>query len=256
MPSESQRSSKRASAGPDDTDQLFVVGDVHGCATELEVLVRGLPLGPGDTIVFLGDYVDRGRDSAAVVDFVLGLARGGPAQTICLKGNHEDMFLAFLGYAGAYGEAFLYNGGAATLASYGLARDATAAEAAAALPPDHLAFLQALTLSHLEAPFLFVHAGIDPARPLAEQRTEDLLWIREEFVLRPHALPYTVLFGHTPRRDVLFDLPYKIGLDTGCVYGNRLSCLELHEPRLFQVAAGERRVHVRDVHRELVGTRS
>src|SRR6185369_9391161 len=88
-------------------------------------------------------------------------------------------------------------------------------------------------------------AGIDPRRPLAAQRDEDLLWIREDFIDHPHHLPYTVIFGHTPRREVLLDLPYKIGLDTGVVYGNKLSCLELETKRLFQITRG---AHTVDSH--------
>ena len=87
-----------------------------------------------------------------------------------------------------------------------------------------------------------VHAGINPSKSLAKQTDSDLLWIRDEFIHNPHRLPYTVLFGHTPRNSVLFDLPYKIGLDTGLVYGNKLSCLEIVERVLFQIGRGQKDV--------------
>ena len=225
--------------------QLFVVGDIHGCAVELESLLVGLPLTAGDSIVFLGDYVDRGPDSRPTIELLLALQRRTEITTVFLKGNHEDMLLAYLGRDGRYGEVFLQNGGIETLVSYGLRPTAGGAEVAAALPASHTRFLEGLVLSHVVSPYLMVHAGVDPRRSLADQRAEDLLWIRDRFIARRHPLPYTICFGHTPRREVLFDLPYKIGLDTGCVYGNRLSCIELREPRLFDVVAGTRTVRVR-----------
>jgi serine/threonine protein phosphatase 1 len=87
-----------------------------------------------------------------------------------------------------------------------------------------------------------VHAGIRPTRALEAQEPEDLLWIREDFISSRHDLPYTVVFGHTPQRRVLVDLPYKVGIDTGCVYGGRLTAFELGERVLFQVAYNERQV--------------
>ncbi len=97
-------------------------------------------------------------------------------------------------------------------------------------------------MSYLRPPYLFVHAGVMPARQLEEQSVEDLLWIRQEFIFSPHELGQTVLFGHTPMREVMVDLPYKIGIDTGLVYGNKLTCIELIEGTLFQVARGSRQV--------------
>jgi serine/threonine protein phosphatase 1 len=237
--------------------QLFVVGDIHGCATELEALLRALPVARGDTIVFVGDYIDRGPASAEAVRLVLDFRRESTAHTVFLKGNHEDMFLAYMGYPGLHGDAFLFNGGAATLASYGIPLADPGRDVAAALPAEHLAFFRELEPSYLTPPFLITHAGIDPDRSLADQREVDLLWIRERFIARPHGLPYTVCFGHTPRREVLIDLPYKIGLDTGCVYGNKLSCIELTEPRLFQVPAGGQQVDTESLHDEfrLLATR-
>lgn len=92
-----------------------------------------------------------------------------------------------------------------------------------------------------------MHAGIRPTRPLDDQDVVDLFWIREEFIAAPHPFPYTVLYGHTPRRDVHLDLPFKIGLDTGLVYGNRLSCLELSQRELLQVSRGAHRVERRSL---------
>ncbi len=227
--------------------RLFVVGDIHACPAELEVLIRSLSLSRGDLLVFLGDYVDRGPGAREVIDFLLGLQDTGEAETVFLKGNHEDMFLAYMGYAGHYGEAFLFNGGSTTLESYGLPPYIEASEIASRLPPSHLCFLRNLKTFYPVGDFLCVHAGVDPLRPLEKQEEEVLLWIRQEFILHPHPFPYTIIFGHTPQREVFFDLPYKVGIDTGLVYGGKLSCLELSEKKLFQVHRGSYRVEVKDV---------
>jgi serine/threonine protein phosphatase 1 len=220
--------------------RTFVIGDLHGCADELDRLLEGLAPTSADTVVFLGDYIDRGPSSKGVIDRVLRLRREGP-RCVFLKGNHEDMFLAYLGYPGRYGEAFLYNGGEATLGSYGLEGESGRA-VAAHLPADHLEFLLGLQLRFEHGRFLCVHAGLAPTRPLDQQREEDILWIRDEFIWHPHPFGCTVVFGHTPHHDVFLDLPYKIGLDTGLVYSGKLSCLELEERQLYQIGRGHQQV--------------
>ena len=220
--------------------RLFAIGDIHGCVDEVEVLLQHLQPTGDDTLVFLGDYIDRGPAPKGVVDRLLRLRREGP-QCVFLKGNHEDMFLDFLGQAGHYGEAFLYNGGATTLRSYGLLGQ-PGPEVARKLPLEHLEFYRQLQISHQVGSFLFVHAGIRPGRPLRQQSDEDLVWIREDFTRNPHDLGWTVVFGHTPYREVLVDLPYKIGLDTGLVYRNKLSCLDTGGGIVHQVARDSRQV--------------
>ncbi|HLW71990.1 MAG TPA: metallophosphoesterase family protein [Candidatus Binataceae bacterium] len=220
--------------------RLFAIGDVHGCADELAVMLKALELRAGDTIVFVGDYIDRGPDARGVVELVLELQKGA-ATAVFLKGNHEDMLLSYLGLPGHYGESFLFNGGMQTIASYGLKR-ADPAEACAALPAPHLEFFRSLTNNYQRPPYLFVHAGVRPGLPLEDQEAEDLLWIRHEFIFSPHQLDATVVFGHTPMRTVMTDLPYKIGVDTGLVYGGSLSCVEFSEGVLYQVGRGSRAV--------------
>ena len=235
------------STSSDNDGRVFVVGDIHGCPDELRVLIRDLALRPEDEVVFVGDYVDRGPGSKEVVEFLLDLRRSGEARTVFLKGNHEDMFLDHIAYPGRYGEVFLLNGGTATLRSYGLAPDTAGREVAALLPEGHLDFFLNLELFHTAGDALCVHAGVNPTRSLEAQDEEDLLWIRGEFILHSHGLPWTVVFGHTPQRRVLFDLPYKIGIDTGLVYGGMLSCIELREKKLYQVARNGGRATVTDV---------
>ena len=222
----------------------YVIGDIHGCLNELHCLIEDLPLERGDSLICLGDYIDRGPDSKGVVSYLLELQRISPAlEFIFLKGNHEDMLLSFLGLPGQYGDMFLYNGGQATLASYGLwSMTPTAEQALAAIPETHLDFYRRLRNYYVVDHFLCVHAGIQPLKSLQDQTDSDLFWIRSEFVHNTHTLPYTILFGHTPQNDVFFDLPFKIGLDTGLVYGNKLTCLETEEKNLYQINRGARTV--------------
>jgi serine/threonine protein phosphatase 1 len=235
----------------------YVVGDIHGCARELRYLIDGLPLTGGDRLVFLGDYIDRGPESSEVVSFLLDLeSKLSLIEVIFLKGNHEDMLLAFLGIGGAHADMFLINGGRATLASYGLeANRPSSQDALSVIPSNHIAFYQKLQRHYLSEPFLCVHAGIDPEKPFAEQTEDDLLWIRNKFIFASHRLPHTVLFGHTPQPTVYFDLPYKVGLDTGLVYGNMLTCLDVDEKVLFQISLGKKRVKRTSVERKWTARR-
>ena len=199
---------------------IYVIGDIHGCLEPLQRLMGEFRLSEADELVFLGDYIDRGPDSKGVIDYLLTL-RG---RHIFLMGNHERIFLDFL--QGKQRALFLYNGGTATLESYGgLSR----------IPAAHLAFLERLRLSYETEDYLFVHAGIRPEIPLHEQDESDLLWIREEFYAYPGRYPKTVVFGHTPMREVLMD-DDRIGIDTACVYGNKLTCLILPSREVIQVS--------------------
>ncbi|MDE0213233.1 MAG: metallophosphoesterase family protein [Deltaproteobacteria bacterium] len=233
--------------------KCYVIGDVHGCVDELSALVASLPLERDDTLVFLGDYIDRGPDSKGVVDHLTEFRRQGEQKTVFLRGNHEDMMLSYMDLSGRHGDAFLLNGGLATLASYGVRAPAGSPTAEdgrrllAALPPEHVEFFMRLEPWYFVDGFLCVHAGINPRRTWDEQVGEELIWIRHEFIMNPHPLSHTVLFGHTPMQEVFFDLPYKIGLDTGLVYGNALSCLEITGRTLYQIRHGSRAVRVTDV---------
>jgi serine/threonine protein phosphatase 1 len=220
--------------------RLFAIGDIHGCVDELAAMVKSVAPRRGDTVVFVGDYIDRGPSSSEVIDFMLELPRTG-AECVFLKGNHEDMMLSFLGFAGRYGDSFLLNGGAQTLESYRIDPE-KAANAIERIPGDHVEFFKNLATSYLRPPFLFVHAGIAPARQLEEQSVEDMLWIRQEFIFYPHQIGATVVFGHTPMRAVMVDLPYKLGIDTGLVYGGKLTCIEFTEGVAYQVGRGSRQV--------------
>jgi calcineurin-like phosphoesterase family protein len=223
--------------------RLFGIGDIHGCVDELAAMLTAIAPVKGDTVVFVGDYVDRGPSSRDVLDLMHEL-RGGEAEYVFLKGNHEDMMLSFLGLPGHYGDSFLFNGGAQTLFSYGFTEESLEKHPGSRIreniPDDHVEFLKGLATSYYRPPYLFVHAGILPTRQLEEQAVEDMLWIRQDFIFHPHQIDATVVFGHTPMRAVMVDLPYKFGIDTGLVYGGKLSCVEFSEGVLYQVARGSR----------------
>ena len=223
----------------DGQGRLFAIGDVHGCLEEMSRLLDAIPAAAGDTLAFVGDYIDRGPDSQGVVAHLLEWRAHTPARTVFLKGNHEDMALGYLGRPGQWGEAWLRNGGVAALRSYGIDPHAPRTEVAARMPSEHVAFLESLPTSFAWGDYLLVHAGVRPGIALADQQTEDLLWIREEFLDHPHALGSTVVFGHTPHRRVLVGLPYRIGIDTGCVYGGALSCVVLPDAHVYQVRLGD-----------------
>jgi len=229
MATRSDKSGKAAASG-----RLFAIGDIHGCPDELSVILNAIKPVQGDTVVFVGDYVDRGPSAHDVIELLLDRERAGGAEFVFLKGNHEDMMSAYLGLPGNYAESFLFNGGAATLESYGV-NERNLPEARGLIPDPHLEFVKRLSTSYLRPPYLFVHAGVVPALEIEEQRVEDMLWIRQEFIFSPHKLGATVVFGHTPMRAVMVDLPYKLGIDTGLVYGGKLTCIELTEGVVYQV---------------------
>jgi calcineurin-like phosphoesterase family protein len=219
---------------------LYAIGDIHGMRDELARLLARMPLQKGDRLLFIGDYVDRGPNPKGVVDDLIALQKS--YDCIHLMGNHEAMFLAFLGWQGPnyFGaEAFLHNGGETTLASYGyFDRDSDFA-----LEPEHERFFKNLQLWHLEGEYAFVHAGLSKAAlglsdakyALSRETARDLLWQRETADL-PHSLGVTVIYGHTPLPDfgVRWNLPYSIGIDTGAVYGGPLTAIRLPDETIFQ----------------------
>lgn len=189
--------------------RVYAVGDVHGRADLLHRMAdlierdcRERPAGSAVTIL-LGDYVDRGPDSAQVVD---RLARADfPTVLFTLKGNHEDIFRGFLG--GDVGlDGFCRSGGDATLESYGLdpatlgrLRPRAVLDAVnAAVPASHRGFLDGLRTSMWLGDYFFCHAGARPGVPLDDQRDEDLMWIREDFLRSDFDFGKVVVHGHTP----------------------------------------------------------
>jgi serine/threonine protein phosphatase 1 len=219
---------------------VYVVGDVHGCADRLRTLhreiARDLALRPAaqPTVVHIGDYVDRGPDSAQVIATLLApfpAAGESPGPRIVnLMGNHEEMMLLALDQP-ELAPHWLMNGGDASLESWGVPPRARAREWAAAVPAEHLAFLRALPLMHAAGGYLFVHAGLRPGVPLARQSRRDMLWIRQPFLSYEGSFPGVVVHGHTPEADVVVR-PNRIGIDTGACLGGPLTCLVLEADRM------------------------
>jgi len=214
------------------TKKLFAIGDVHGCSEELRALIRQLPLDQDATLIFLGDYVDRGPDSKGVIDTVLDLSE--LYNVIALKGNHEwllEQFLAKPGSPTASGN-FILNGGSATLASY------STNGAEYSIPSAHREFLSGLKLFHETATHFFVHAGIPPTydfqSSIDEKTAHQFLWIRNVFLDSRVQWPKVVVHGHTPVPQPEL-LPNRINLDTGCVFGRRLTAMDIATGQVFSV---------------------
>ena len=218
--------------------RVYAVGDVHGqlgLLTKLMVMIRNdAATTDRCVLIFVGDYVDRGLQSRQVIDFLLDNPAPG-FETVFLKGNHEAWLLAFLEDA-IVGREWLAAGGQATLFSYDVAmpsgpRDTEFLETlrralAAALPNAHKAFLQSCPLHHVEGGYTFVHAGIRPGLPLAEQCEEDLLWARFESFDGDQDYGTVVVHGHSVSAEPAVG-GNRIGIDTGAYATGRLTCLVL-----------------------------
>lgn len=221
----------------------FAIGDVHGCADELRLLLNKLPVTSDSTVVFLGDYVDRGPNSREVIETVLELSQ--QCQVVPLMGNHESMFLDFLDDPeGARAGAFIYNGGSATLASYANARGEIH------IPDSHVRFLRELRLSYESDHYFFVHAGV-PRIPLKQlnpkRHRAAMLWMRGRFLTTAYEWKKVIVHGHTPVEQPTI-LSNRINIDTGCVFRHRLTGIALPGERLFSVPhqTTHKRVLLRD----------
>ncbi len=211
--------------------KIFIIGDIHGCLDLLKRLLDKINWSPDkDRLIFLGDYIDRGEEPKGVVDYILDL-RKQSSLVECLKGNHEAMLLDFITARDRF--MFIINGGWKTLESYGMYETD---EDDSAIPSEHRAFYESLKLYIELEDYYVVHAGFKPRMDIAEQTEDELLWIRKSFVKSKYDFGKRVLFGHTPFKEPLV-MKNKIGLDTGAVYGNKLTCLELPELRFHSVEA-------------------
>ena len=228
---------------------VYVIGDVHGChrlqvEMEEKIVADGQDIPGEKLILYVGDLVDRGDQSAQVIDACLAPSPPG-FQRICLLGNHELMFRDFLD-APSRTHPWLDFGGKATLRSYGLDENAfrdrkhLGAHLAMCIPESHIAFLHSLPLSVTFPDYFIAHAGIDPAKSLTDQSMDDLLWIREPFLTYRGSLGKTIIHGHTPEPDVHIN-SVRIGVDTGAFATGRLSAVRITPtqlPSVLQVQYG------------------
>ena len=210
-------------------NKIFVVGDIHGCFDQLYALIDKLPIDHArDQVIFIGDYIDRGPSSVKVVDYLVNFKELFP-DTIFLKGNHEDMLQNYLDGSDRF--TYLLNGGQRTLDEY---LNQSNNPEAFPIPSEHLEFFNSLQLYYQTEDYIIVHAGLREKVPLESQEKMDLLWIRDEFIHSDFDFGKRVIFGHTPFKEPLLQ-SNKIGIDTGAVYGNRLTCVQLPEIEFFWV---------------------
>jgi serine/threonine protein phosphatase 1 len=215
----------------------FAIGDVHGCLDKLEALLLAcdkVRAGRQVRYVFIGDYIDRGPDVRKVIDLLMDKQLSEGSRFVCLRGNHEQMLIV----AAAEGRsdrdlmAWWANGGEQTLDSYGVNDPSS-------LPAPHLEWIKALPLRFADQKRLFVHAGIRPGVPIADQSEDDLLWIREPFLSSKVNYNTFVVHGHTPTNSGLPDLySNRLNLDTGACFGGELTAAAFTDqkaPPLFFV---------------------
>ena len=216
--------------------RLYAIGDVHGCLRMLEGvhgwIEADLAARPAQDwrIIHVGDYVDRGPDNRGTIDYLIG--RDTDPRVICLRGNHDQLFLDALAGDLRTMEIWLANGGLETLRDYDIVMEDIHRSAdpgaliRGAVPEAHRSFLDGLPMDARFGDYVFVHAGIMPGIPLAAQDPDDLMWIRGAFLQSEREHEAVVIHGHTPVRNV--DIRgNRIGIDTGAVFGRVLTCLVL-----------------------------
>lgn len=219
------------------SERLFAVGDIHGCSDPLiELIEQKIKLRKGDRLVLLGDYVDRGKNSKEVVDYILDLKQKG-FDVIPLIGNHEAMLLDSLDNEQLQNNWFL-NGGYETLYSFGV-------ESVKELDNKYLTFFKSLPFYYTQDQFIFVHAGLNDE--IADPLTDNfqMIWSRRESYTNTFFKGKIIIHGHTPVplsvcHESLRSHNRVINIDTGCVYDEwggygHLTALELFSRELFSV---------------------
>lgn len=232
---------------------VYAVGDIHGCYDLMKSLLAKIAAdyaacarGRRPILIFCGDYIDRGPQSARVLDALAWLQRRSEVDLHLLKGNHEDALLSFLDEP-EKSAPWLSFGGAETLLSYGVvppsegegleglarARD----ELLERMPAVHLRLLQQLELMVEVGDYAFVHAGIRPGIPLADQDERDLLWIRRGFVDKPGPFEKVIVHGHVWVSDQPQITEHRIGLDSGAYTTGALTAVRLDQAEVTVLQA-------------------
>ncbi|CAN7618848.1 metallophosphoesterase family protein [Phenylobacterium sp. LjRoot225] len=236
--------SSRAPRSGSDGQLVYAVGDVHGRFDLLQTLLGNIAAdaaGRPNLLIFSGDYIDRGPDSALVIERLIGLRRHLGASLFLLKGNHEAAFLRFLDSPSTGAAWIEHFGGGATLRSYGVASPEPGAperafvaardELLGNMPASHLRFLQDLDLMIVLGDYAFVHAGVCVDASLAEQTEDDLLWARREFLAAERRCEKIIVHGHTWASDAPELLSHRIGLDTGAYETGVLTAVRIEGPQ-------------------------
>ncbi len=239
--------------GKADGQLIYAIGDIHGCYDQLRRLLGQIAgdaevhaRGRTATLIFCGDYVDRGPASRQVLDAMCWLKRRRPFHVQFLKGNHEQVMLDYM-VAPVRARDWLRFGGAETLQSYGVvpptddddpeahlvARD----DLLERLPVAHLRFLEDLELMVGVGDYAFVHAGVRPGVALAKQVEEDLLWIRDDFIENEAPHDRIIVHGHTWESDQPQVRPHRIGIDTGAYETGVLTALRIEDDSVAALVA-------------------
>ena len=208
--------------------RVIAIGDIHGCLVALQSLVELIDPQPADTIVALGDYVDRGPNSRGVIDYLIELRKR--CRVVPLFGNHEEMmYEVVIDDKPPYD--WLRHGGVDTLDSYGFVGDLRV------IPEDHRDFLKGLVDYYQTETHFFVHANYDPQLELDEQPPELLRWIKLTDVMpTPHRNGLRAVVGHTHHREgEILELPHLICLDTYCYGGFWLTAMDVESGQIWQV---------------------
>jgi diadenosine tetraphosphatase ApaH/serine/threonine PP2A family protein phosphatase len=200
--------------------RTYALSDIHGHLNKLVALVAQCQNDAGNAsakFVFLGDYIDRGPNSRGVVEYLIDFQSRQPGAVVCLCGNHEDLALSAIDDPGEIDQWVAHNSGDTTLRSYSVT-------APSELPAGHVDWMRSLATHHDDGRRFFVHAGVDPSRPLDRQDRHDLLWMREPFLSDPRDHGRLVVHGHTPLRSGRPDLrTNRVNIDTGAGAGGPLT---------------------------------
>ena len=228
----------------------YAIGDIHGCFAELKRLLDAIEQhanGQPYRMICLGDYPDKGPDTAGALDLLMSWSTHSSVPLVCIKGNHDDL----MGRAAddeVVHDKWLAMGGGAVLAQYGVRR-------AADLPADILAWLRALPLTHDDTQRYFVHAGVDPAHPLDDQDAQTCMTMRGVFLSEDHDFGRHIVHGHTPQLGGEPELrPFRSNLDTNVTQTGRLTAASFDTRRggptaiLATTAAGG--IDIRQLRRE------
>ena len=198
------------------------LGDLH------EIIAEDLARRPVEAplLLHIGDYVDRGADTAGVLQRLLTETPISGLPVVNLVGNHDETMLHALSGDRAAATDWLFAGGAPALQSYGIDPDSPRESWPEQVPPEHLDFLRGLTLTHRDGGYFFVHGGVRPGVPLEQQAREDLLRMRQPFLYSEMSFGAVVVHGHSPVRDPVVR-HNRIAIDTGAVFGGKMTCLVL-----------------------------
>jgi len=225
---------------------LFAIGDIHGCLNELTSLHKKILTYDkfevkNDIIIYLGDYIDRGKNSKEVINQILKL-KDNSIKTINLMGNHDEFMIDFIFNKKNNIKSWLNFGADQTFRSYNIeivefikdgfeegVIDNLRKTMIKHMEESHINFFKNLELSYSSENYLFVHAGIDPHKKLSEQSEKDYLWSRsEKFFSKDFKSEKIIVHGHTPEENIVND-PYRINVDSGCYFSGKLSSVCLSD---------------------------